>query len=236
MGSRLFGDVIEEVLRRHYNINPEEFVAMKLKDSSLFEIIIGTVLSQNTSDRNSLKAFNNLRRAFGKLEPRKIAGSGRHSIEELIRPAGLYRNRARVIIELAEVFSREGFEEHLAKTIAELPAEPARRLLMELPGIGEKTADVVLLMYFNKPVFPIDTHIRRISRRLGVVSSASYNAISRYWIENASPHNYLSLHLLLIVHGRRTCKARNPRCSTCPISIYCNYARVNRLVEEGTST
>lgn len=236
MQGRLLGDVIEEILRKHYRIDPEEFAALKLKDTTLFELVIGVVLSQNTSDKNSLRAFNRLKEAFGALDPEKIAKSERGFIEELIKPAGLFRNRARVIIELAELFSREGFEEKLVKAIEELPADQARRLLMELPGVGEKTADVILLMYFNKPVFPVDTHIKRITRRLGVVSSSSYSAISRYWMENTSPRNYLSLHLLLIAHGRRTCKARNPRCGACPISAYCNYAKVSRVIGEGART
>jgi len=93
---------------------------------------------------------------------------------------------------------------------------------------------MVLSQYFGKPAFPVDTHIRRITRRLGYVKSSKYEAISEWWRNNTSEKNYVELHLLLITHGRKICKARNPRCDICPLKDICNYGR-GKYVERKAS-
>jgi endonuclease III len=104
------------------------------------------------------------------------------------------------------------------------PYPEAREELMKLPGVGEKTADVVLLFNAGKQVIPVDRHIARISRRLGLVSNnADYDTI-RLTLEDATaPENYLDAHIKLIQFGRDVCRALNPRCITCPISHICPY-------------
>jgi endonuclease-3 len=171
---------------------------------------------------------NNLVKTYGSpITPEKILSKPLDVLVNAIKPAGMYKVRSRNIYELAKIFSDKEFVEEIIRKIKDADVEEARRILMELPGVGIKTADVVLSQYFGKPVFPIDTHIRRITKRLGYVKKNSYIEISRWWMENTSPQNYVELHLLLITHGRRICKARNPRCDICPLRDLCSYGKRN---------
>lgn len=218
--SRKFGDIVYTALKTRYDIRQEEFVVSFTSRKSLFEALIAVILSQNTSDKNAIKALLALRSELGEITPENILRI-RDRLEELLKPAGLQRNRSQILLKLAEIFSTKGYEDELRRKIEELPAERAREILRSLPGVGDKTADVILLMFFNKPVFPVDTHIRRITIRMGVVETSSYSNISKFWLQNTSPENLLPLHLLLITHGRETCKARNPLCERCPVAEHC---------------
>ncbi len=215
---------IIDLLSRKYRINLEEFIVNKVKGRPLFDMIIGVLLSQNTSDKNAIRALHNLRKAFGDpLNPCMIREASTEQIEELIKPAGMYKQRAKNVLALANLFCKENFTKELIDKIKTSDPEKARDLLISLPGIGIKSADVILNQYFEKPVFAVDTHIRRISLRLGVVKSKNYRTISNWWMKNLPQDKYLRAHLLLITHGRRTCKARAPKCSECPIRDYCEY-------------
>ena len=217
---------IIDLLSRKYKINPEEFIVNKVRGRPLFDMIVGVMLSQNTSDKNAMKALENLRKEFGDpLDPCRIKDADQHRVEQLIRPAGMYRQRAMNILSLARLFCDRDFVKRLEEKIKYSNPLEAREILMKLPGIGIKSADVILNQYFGKPVFAVDTHIRRISLRLGVVESKSYRTISEWWMKNLPPEKYLLAHLLLITHGRRTCRARSPKCGECPIRDYCDYYR-----------
>ncbi|WP_440059276.1 endonuclease III domain-containing protein [Thermogladius sp. 4427co] len=223
--------ICEEIigeLSKQYSIRENEFVGLMAR-SNLFELIIAVLLSQNTSDKNAIKAFTNLKNELGELTPEKILAANIEKLSELIKPAGLHLQRARNMVEIARRVIEYGgirvFEEKI-KNIMNL--EESRNFLKNLPGVGDKTADVILLMYFNRPTFPVDTHIRRITQRLGLVGRGDYKSISRYWASCLPPELYLKAHLLLIIHGRRVCRARKPLCDSCPISKYCAYYNRNR--------
>ncbi|MET1160476.1 MAG: endonuclease III [Thermoprotei archaeon] len=214
-------DILKRLRKKYGVIDTSEFIATHVRNRGLFEFIVGVMLSQNTSDRNAIAAYERLRRVLSSIAPESVLRAGMDTVSEAIKPAGMYRIRAKRIIELAELFSKPGFEYDLVKYISNASVEDARKKLMELPGIGAKTADVVLLMYFGKPTFPVDTHIARITRRLGVVNKSDYEEIRRFWMNVFKPEEYLEAHLLLIIHGRRTCKARKPLCRYCVIRDYC---------------
>ncbi|MEL9908836.1 MAG: hypothetical protein QXP97_03575 [Desulfurococcus sp.] len=156
--------------------------------------------------------------------PELVVSSSTEYVASLIKPAGMHYQRAVRIRKLAEIFLNRNVESELLGYIKAGLLDKARRVLTELPGVGEKTADVVLLMKYGVPTFPVDTHITRITLRMGFVSKRSYGAIRTFWMENTSPEYYKPLHLLLITHGRQTCKARKPSCTTCVIKKYCKYA------------
>ncbi|MCD6301622.1 MAG: endonuclease III [Staphylothermus sp.] len=217
------GEKIYRELKRIHKIDLKSFIAPNIRNKNLFEFIIGVLLSQNTSDRNAIRAYNNLLKSLGSITPQKILSKSPDEIALLIKPAGMHFQRAKRILELARIFSDEEFVSELINKIKSLPVEESRKLLTKLPGVGEKTADVALLMYFDKPAFPIDTHIRRITLRLGVVESPSYEKISQWWMKELDKKHYLEAHLLLITHGRTVCKAKNPECRKCPIKQYCKY-------------
>jgi len=216
--------VVKLLRERYGSIDPTGFIAQHVKGRDLFEFTLAVILSQNTSDINAINAYENLRRLTGgDITPGKILKTPLDELIEALKPAGLQYVRALRIIELARFFENSDFVEGLIKEIKVLPVETARVKLMDLPGVGRKTADVILLMYFNKPTFPVDTHITRITKRLGVVKRDDYEAIRRFWMENLDPGEYLEAHMLLITHGRLTCKARNPLCKQCVIRDYCSY-------------
>lgn len=177
--------------------------------------MVAVVLSQNTSDRNAIRAYRRLRERLGSISPEGVLELSLEELEELIKPAGMYKNRARVLKALAEAF-RDGVVN--PQRLAEMDYEEARRFLTSLPGVGKKTADVVLL-YLGHPAFPVDTHIARIARRWGV--GERYDEVSNWFRKVVPPHKYLEVHLKLIQFGRDVCRARGPRCDVCPVGARC---------------
>ncbi len=191
-----------------------------------FQTLIITVLSQATADKNTERAFRNLSRRFP-ITAESLAGARVEEIEAAIRVGGLYRNKSKVIKELSRVILDE-FGGSL-EFIHSLPLEEARKTLIRLPGVGPKTADVVLIFCAGKPTLPIDTHVNRISKRLGLVPpKADYEGVRETLQSLYQPKDYLSVHLLLISLGRRYCKARNPLCTSCPVNALCPSKQVEK--------
>ena len=189
-----------------------------------FSTLIRTVLSQATNDKNRDKAFRNLSEKF-EITPKALAEADVKEIEKAIIVGGLYRNKSRVIKELSCMVI-EKFDGTL-DFVHSSPLEEARKLLMALPGIGPKTADVVLLFSANRLVLPVDTHVNRVSKRLGfVASNADYERIRLALESLYSPEDYLAAHLLLIMLGRKYCKARNPLHRSCPVNMLCPSAKL----------
>jgi len=184
-----------------------------------FETLVITVISQNTADRNTSRAFENLSEKFP-ITPKALLKAPIQEIEEALKVAGLYRNKARTIKKLAKIVM-ERFNSSL-NFIHEMPLEEARKTLLELPGIGPKTADVLLLFRAKKPTIPIDTHIKRVSKRLGFAKpDANYEEIRKSLQRLYDPKDYFGVHILLIMLGRKYCKARNPKCQDCPVQSLC---------------
>jgi len=217
-------DVPNLLRKMHGEIDASSFIAAHVRDKELFEFIIAVMLSQNTSDKNAIRAYKGLRKLLdGFIEPEKVLEKTFNDIANAIRPAGMHYQRAKRIIELAKLFRNREFVNKIVNDIINMDVEEARKLLTSLPGIGVKTADVVLLMYFGKPTFPVDTHITRVTKRLGYLDKYDYESIRRFWMDIINPRNYLEIHLLLITHGRRICKSRNPLCNKCLLSRLCKY-------------
>jgi len=184
-----------------------------------FDTLIVTVISQNTSDRNTARAFERLSNRF-EIKPEVLAKTETNQIEESLKTAGLYRNKAKAIKQVSRIIS-EQFRGSL-QPILSLPLEEARKNLMALPGIGPKTADVVLLFSGKQHTIPVDTHVNCVSKRLGFApANGDYEAVRASLQSLYDPCDYLAVHVLLIAHGRRYCKARRPLCEQCPVNIYC---------------
>jgi endonuclease-3 len=207
------------ILQNHFSIPSW---ANSKKDP--FRTLILTVLSQATADKNSLRAFRILQRRFS-ITPETLVTVEIADIENAIKVGGLYRSKARVI----KAVSRLILEEHEGSLdfIYSLPFNDARKILLTLPGVGPKTADIVLLFCAGKPTIPVDTHVNRVSKRLGLVpEKADYEEV-RSALENLySPEDYLNVHLLLISHGRMFCKARKPLCEICPVNDLCLFRQM----------
>lgn len=184
-----------------------------------FQALIVTIISQNTNDRNAVRAYRELE-ARGLINVKNILSVDVEELEEALKPAGLYRVKARRLKELASIIL-ERYEGDLSEVL-KLPLEEARKLLLELPGVGFKTADVLLLFCSNKPVIPIDTHVNRTSKRLGLVEpKANYEEVRITLEKLYPPELYLDIHLLLISLGRSFCKAAKPLCERCPLRRLC---------------
>ena len=188
-------------------------------DRDPFETLIVTIISQNTADRNTARAFERLSKLF-EIKPEVLAKAETSQIEECLRVCGLYRNKAKTIKQVSSIIL-EKFRGSL-QPILSLPLEEARKTLMQLPGIGPKTADVVLLFSARQPTIPVDTHVNRVAKRLGFApENGDYEAVRTRLQSLYNPRDYLGVHLLLIAHGRRFCKARHPLCEQCPVNMHC---------------
>jgi len=184
-----------------------------------FQTLIITVLSQATADRNRARAYENLSKRF-QITPKALAEADVEEIEEAIRVAGLYRNKSKVIKQISRIIL-EQFSGSL-DFIHSMSFEEARKTLLAIPGVGPKTADVVLLFCAGKPTLPVDTHVNRVSKRLGLAPSmADYEGVRESLQSVYQPRDYLSAHLLLISLGRKYCKARKPLCKPCPVNTLC---------------
>jgi len=208
-----FIDAVDKTVELRLN----EFVAPVVwrRGGNLFEMAVAVVLSQNTSDRNAFKAYDQLKRRLGEVTPEAVLQLSEDELAELIKPAGMYRVRAKNIRALAEAFIRYGVT---PEKLVEMGPVEARKFLLSLPGVGEKTADVILVN-LGLPAFPVDTHIRRIAKRWNV--GDNYGEISRRFMEVVPPEKYLEMHLKLIQFGRDICTARAPKCHICPIGSKC---------------
>jgi endonuclease-3 len=189
-----------------------------------FETLVTTILSQNTADRNTARAFESLSKRF-EITPEALAKATLDQIEEAIQVAGLYTNKARAIKQAATIILIKYHGK--LQPVLSLPQEEARKTLMQFPGVGPKTADVVLLFSANQPTIPVDTHVNRVTKRLGFApANGDYEAVRLALQSLYNPRDYLAVHLLLIAHGRRYCKARHPLCDECPINACCPSKRL----------
>jgi len=189
-----------------------------------FETLIVTIISQNTANRNTAKAFENLSKHF-KMTPEVLAKAETSQIEECLKVAGLYRNKAKTIKQISQIIL-EKFHGTL-KPILSLPFEEARKTFLQLPGVGPKTADVVLLFCSGKHTIPIDTHVNRVSKRLGLVpTNGDYETVRKFLQSLYRSKDYLAIHVLFILLGRKYCRARNPCCNQCPLNPLCPSKRL----------
>lgn len=192
----------------------------KPKSGDSFSELISVILSQNCSDILSTRAFKQLRQKFP-ITPETLANVKSEDVEQLIKCAGLYRIKSRRIVEVSRIIL-DRFKGDL-RSVLELPLDQARKTLMSIPGVGGKTADVMLCFCANLPVIPVDTHVNRVAKRLGIVKNrnAGYEVI-RTTLEALVPvKDCKKAHILLITLGRKYCKARKPLCTVCPLSDLC---------------
>jgi endonuclease III len=190
----------------------------KPHNDPISELVL-TILSQNTADSNSRPAFQALRKTFPGYD--QILEASLEEIEQPIRGGGLARIKAQRIREaLLEIKRQRGSLD--LEFLKEMPLDEAREWLVRLPGVGYKTAGCVLLFAFGRPALPVDTHIFRVSRRLGLIRmEASLLEAHCVLAKLVPPEDVYEFHVLMIEHGRRTCLARSPHCSGCILSNLC---------------
>ncbi len=181
--------------------------------------LVFTVLSQHTSDVNSERAFNNLLGTFGSLEA--VAEADVQKIAEAIWIGGLSRVKAPRIKEILRQVAQERGSLDMS-FLKEMPLDEAKAWLKSLPGIGPKSAAVILCFSLGMPAMPVDTHVYRVSKRLGFFGEKTTLGQSHDALEAmVKPQEVFAFHVLLITHGRRVCKAPRPLCHRCELAWGC---------------
>jgi endonuclease III len=206
-GGRVDAATIAEIFRRFAAAEPEP--KGELEHSNPFTLLVAVVLSAQATDAGVNKATRALFEAAD--TPTKMVALGEERVREAIKTIGLYRNKAKNVIALSERL--------IADHGGTVPHD--RAALESLPGVGRKTANVVLNIAFGEPTMAVDTHVFRVSNRLGIAPGKTPLAVEE-GLMKAIPAAYLMhAHQWLILHGRYVCKAQRPRCEACLISDLC---------------
>lgn len=196
----------------------ETYGAPTVRHLNAIENLVLTILSQNTNDTNRDRAFESLMKRFRTFEDVRVASLG--DIASAIQIGGLQQQKARSIREaLNRIVQTRGRLD--LEFLNDLAPHDALRWLLELPGVGSKTAGIVLLFSFDRPVFPADTHIRRVMSRMGLVPERGDPHPLLNQLLPADPLLMQRLHLLTIRLGRETCRPKKPDCERCPLHSEC---------------
>ena len=209
MAAQLDHATIREIFRRFHAAEPEP--KGELEHVNAFTLLVAVALSAQATD----KGVNRATRALFAIAdtPEKMLALGEEGLIEHIKTIGLFRNKAKNVIKLSRIL----VEQHGGQ----VPS--SRAALMALPGVGRKTANVVLNMWWRMPAQAVDTHIFRLGNRTGIAPGRDVDAVERA-IEDHIPAEYqLHAHHWMILHGRYVCTARKPRCADCLIADLCQY-------------
>jgi endonuclease III len=183
------------------------------EDGDPFRILIGTILSHRTKDENTTKATENLFSRF--KTPEELAKADPRIVRRLIRPSGFYNMKTKNIITASRQLV-EQFGGRVPDTEEEL---------LTLRAVGRKTANCVLVYAFNKPAIPVDTHVHRISNRLGLVKTRNPEETEEELVRSVPRRYWLDLNDLFVRFGQTTCKPIGPKCGLCTLTGTCEYYR-----------
>ena len=183
----------------------------ELEYTSVFELLPAVLLSAQATDKGVNKAT---RRLFPIANtPQKMLDLGLDGLQEQIRTIGLYRSKARHLMQTCEILVTQ-----YGGTVPRL-----REQLQALPGVGRKTANVILNVAFGEPTIAVDTHLFRLANRTGLAPGKNPLEVERHLLRRYAPQYLLHAHHWLILHGRYVCLARAPRCAQCGVRAYCDY-------------
>lgn len=176
-----------------------------------YQLLIATILSAQTTDVRVNIVTKDLFKKYP--SPFELAKASQKEIEEEIKTIGLYRNKAKHLMGTAAILSE--------KYQGQVPE--SREELMELPGVGRKTANVVISNAFGQPAIAVDTHVFRVSRRLCLATASTVDGVEKDLMKIIAQEDWTAAHHWLIWHGRLLCKSQNPICSDCPLAAECCY-------------
>lgn len=196
-------EVMDILLETHPDARAE------LNHSNSFELLIATILSAQTTDVQVNKVTEKLFEDY--KTPDDFLELSQEELQEKIKKIGLYRNKSKNILATCKILI-EKYNGQVPDTMEDL---------ISLPGVGRKTANVVLSNAFDKPAIAVDTHVFRVSNRIGLANSDNVLNTEKDLMKSIDKNMWSKGHHLLIFHGRRICKARNPQCDKCPLTFYC---------------
>jgi endonuclease-3 len=208
-------EYIDEVIKRIKTIiKPGKF---RRRDP--YKVLIRTILSQRSKDENTDAAAEQLFEVYG--TPEELASGNRKKIEKLIKPAGLYTAKAKNIQNVARILIDE-YNSKVPKDLDEM---------VKLPGVGRKTANCVLVYGFNEPAIPVDTHVHRISNRLGWVQTKMPEQTEEELSKFLPKKYWIDINELLVRYGQEVCRPIGPKCQICPLNNICptGVERINEL-------
>ena len=202
---------IEPFFQTLQEVNPHP--QTELEYTSVFELLCAVLMSAQATD----VSVNKVTRILFKVAntPEKMFKLGVTRLEEYIKTIGLYKSKAKHLIQTSKILIDQ-FNSQVPRTREELES---------LPGVGRKTANVVLNCAFNEPTIAVDTHIFRVSNRVGLAKGKTPLEVELGLLRRIPPQYQLHAHHWLILHGRYVCKARSPLCHECGVSIHCDYAK-----------
>jgi len=207
--------ILDGMKRTMTAVNPPRYTALeglhKIQAARPFRILIATVLSARTKDENTTKAANQLFKVYG--TPQKLANAKVKDVEKIIKSVGFYHVKSKRIIEVAKLL--------ISKYGGKVPSDIDE--LVEIPGVGRKTANCVLVYAFEKPAIPVDTHVHRISNRLGLVSTKMPEETEMELRKTIPKKFWLDINNTFVMYGQNICKPISPMCDVCKIRNTCNY-------------
>ena len=180
-------------------------------DKDPYKVLVRTILSQRTRDENTDQATNNLFSKYKNIY--EIVDAPIEDIQKLIKPAGFYRVKAGRIQEVSQILIDQ-YEGEVPNNLEEL---------VEIPGVGRKTANCVLVFAFELPAIPVDTHVHRISNRLGLVDTKNPDQTEEELTKIAPSDLWIKLNDLMVQFGQNICKPTSPQCEICPCTDICDY-------------
>lgn len=203
----------KEAIRKILDILEKEYAntTTALNFDSKFQLLVATILSAQTTDVQVNKVTRNLFEEYP--DARSLLKLSPEELEKKIKQIGLYRNKAKNILGAARMIQEE-FNGQVPHTRAEL---------MKLPGVGRKTANVVLSVGFNHDAIAVDTHVFRVANRLGLAKADNVHDTEMQLMKVIPKNKWSDAHHWLIWHGRKICKAQNPMCAQCALNIYCKF-------------
>ncbi|WP_126425370.1 endonuclease III [Brevibacillus marinus] len=205
------GVPVEQILDTLQQMYPDAHCELNFRTP--FELLIATILSAQCTDKRVNEITAPLFAKYNK--PEDYLHLSQEEMEEQIKGLGLYKNKSKNILETCRILY-EKYNGEVPRTHAELQA---------LPGVGRKTANVVLSNAFGIPAIAVDTHVFRVANRLGLANSESVDETERQLMRRIPKEKWSDAHHWLIWHGRRVCSARNPKCAACPLQSVCRYAK-----------
>ena len=196
-------------------VKPPRYTALerlhKVQTARPFRILIATILSARTKDENTTKAADKLFKLYG--TPEKLAKAKVKDVERIIKSVGFYHVKSKRIIDVANII--------LSKYDGRVPADMDK--LVDIPGVGRKTANCVLVYAFEQPAIPVDTHVHRISNRLGLVNTKTPEETEMELRKNVPKKYWLPINNTFVMYGQNICKPISPMCNVCKIRKSCNY-------------
>lgn len=198
---------INEIFCRFRSANEKPVTELQAPND--FTLLVSVVLSAQATDKSVNKATEPLYKVAD--TPEKILALGEEGLISYIKSIGLYRSKAKHVIELCRILV-EKFDSKIPDT---------REALQSLPGVGRKTANVILNVVYGKPTMPVDTHLLRISPRMGLSNGTTPETVEEDLLHYIPEEFMQHAHHWLILHGRYICTARNPKCTECPIQDIC---------------